>query len=153
MSVDATTRNSFDFPQLTQNQIHQLTLSKKHWSKRKEYLIKLAKNFGVTINTDDELGYLIDVHCPNENKRLRRKFFNDSQSGKIRTHLTPTDVKGDFGKVVNPVIGVKYHLSWAFSGAVFKLVKVDGDTCYMDNPKHKRKELLVCKISELRKIR
>lgn len=141
------------FSQLTQKQIVQLTDGKKHWSEKKTHLIKLAKNFGILINNDDELRYLIEFHCPNEDRRIRKKFFDDSQSGKIKTHLTPTDVKGNFTKITNPVIGEKYHISWAFSGAVFKLVKVVGDICYLDNPKHKRKELLTCKISELRGLR
>ena len=141
------------FSTLTQNQIYQLTEGKKHWSEKKQHLIKLAKNFGITISSDGELKYLIEIHCVNEQKRIQKKFFDDSKSGKIKTHLTPTDVKGDFTKITNPVIGVKYHISWAFSGACFKLVKVDGETCYLDNPKYKRKELLTCKISELRGLR
>ncbi len=141
------------FKPLSQKQIFQLTEGKKHWSEKKHHLIKLAKNFGITITNDDELQYLIEVHCPNEDMRIRKKFFDDSKSGKIKTRFTPTDVKGDFIKITTPVIGVKYHISWAFSGAVFKLVKVEGDICYLDNPKHKRKELLTCKISELRGLR
>lgn len=141
------------FRKLTQKQIYQLTEGKKHWSEKKQHLIKLAKNFGITITTDEELKYLIEVHCPNEEQRIKKQFFIDSQTGKRKTHLTPTDVKGDFTKIYQPIIGVKYHISWAFSGAVFKLVKVEGDTCYLDNPKHKRKQLLTCKVSELRGLR
>jgi hypothetical protein len=141
------------FRPLTQKQIFALTDGKKHWSEKKQHLIKLAKNFGITITTDDDLKYLIEVHCQNEEKRIKKQFFIDSQTGKRKTHLTPTDVKGDFTKITRPVIGVKYHISWAFSGAVFKLVKVEGDTCYLDNPKYKRKQLLTCKISELRGLR
>jgi len=142
-----------DFRQLTQKQILQLTEGKKHWSEKKQHLIKLAKNFGIAITNNEELKYLIEVHCLNEGKRIKKQFFIDSQTGKLKTHLTPTDVKGDFTKITHPVIGVKYHISWAFSGAVFKLVKVEGDTCYLDNPKYKRKQLLTCKISELRGLR
>lgn len=141
------------FRPLTQKKIFALTDGKKHWSDKKQHLIKLAKNFGITITTDDELKYLIEVHCPNEEKRIKKQFFIDSQTGKRKTHLTPTDVKGGFTIITNPVIGVKYHISWAFSGAVFKLVKVEGDTCYLDNPKHKRETLLKCKVSELRGLR
>jgi len=138
---------------LTQKQIYQLTEGKKHWSEKKQHLIKLAKNFGITISTDEELKYLIENHCPNEERRIKKQFFIDSQTGKRKTHLTPTDIKGDFTKITHPVIGVKYHISWAFSGAVFKLVKVEGDTCYLDNPKYKRDTLLKCKVSELRGLR
>lgn len=142
-----------DFRPLTQKQIFALTEGKKHWSEKKQHLIKLAKNFGIIINNDEELKYLIETHCKNEERRIKRQFFSDSQTGKRRTHLTPTDVKGDFTKINRPIIGVKYHISWAFSGAVFKLVKVEGDTCYLDNPKYKRNQLLTCKVSELRGLR
>lgn len=141
------------FRPLKQKQIYQLTEGKKHWSEKKQHLIKVAKNFGITISTDEELKYLIEIHCPNEERRIKKQFFIDSQTGKRKTHLTPTDVKGDFTKITRPVIGVKYHISWAFSGAVFKLVKVEGDTCYLDNPKYKRDTLLKCKVSELRGLR
>lgn len=47
------------FCPLTRNQILALTEGKKHWSEKKQHLIKLAKNFGITITTDDELKYLI----------------------------------------------------------------------------------------------
>lgn len=141
------------FRPLTQKQIYQLTEGKKHWSEKKQHLIKLAKNFGITISTDEELKYLIETHCTNEERKIKKQFFIDSQTGKRKTHLTPTDVKGDFTKITHPVIGVKYHISWAFSGAVFKLVKVEGDICYLDNPKYKRKQLLTCKVSELRGLR
>ena len=62
----------------------------------------------------------------------------ESKLGIRKTNLTPTDVKGDFDAITTPVINNKYHISWAFSGAVFKLVKVEGDVCYLDNPKYKR---------------
>jgi hypothetical protein len=141
------------FKPLTKNQIFVLTEGKKHWSEKKQHLIKLAKSFGITISSETELQYLIEHHCPNEEKRIKKQFFIDSQSGKIKTHLTPTDVKGYFDKITNPIIGANYHISWAFSGAVFKLVKIQGDTCFLDNPKYKRKQLLTCKISELRGLR
>ena len=135
--------------QLTQNQINALK-GGKHWSEKVKHLTKLAKNFGIIISNDEELKHLIEIHVPNEEKRLKQKFFQDSKSGKIKTYLTPTDVKGYFPKITTPVIGVKYHISWAFSGAVFVLKKIENDTCYLDNPKHKRNQLLTCKVSELR---
>ena len=138
---------------LSFNQIYLLTSGKKHWSQKKKHLIALAKNFGITINNDEELKFLIEVHCPAEELRIKRQYFLDSQSGKIKTTLTPTDVKGDFRKVDNPRINFRYHVSWAFSGAVFVLKAVVGDTCYLDNPVNKRKQLLTCKVSELRHIR
>ena len=76
------------FRPLTQKQIYQLTEGKKHWSDKKQYLIKLAKNFGIVINSDEELKYLIEVHCPNEDRRIKRQFFIDSQTGKLKTYLS-----------------------------------------------------------------
>lgn len=144
---------SIQTKRLTKKQICSLLDGKKHWSEKKGHLIKLARNFGIVINTDEELQYLIEKHCDNEWKRIEKQFFIDSQSGKRMTHLTPTDVKGGFTTITNPVIGVKYHISWAFSGAVFVLRKVEGDICYLDNPKNKRGTLLTCKLSELRGLR
>ena len=144
--------SSFCFKSLTQNQIYKL-IGGKHWSEKKQHLIKLAKNFGIVIENDEQLKYLIEVHCPNEEARIKKQFFIDSQTGKRKTHLTPTDVKGDFLKINKPIIGEKYHISWAFSGAVFRLIKIEDDICYLDNPKYKRKQLLTCKISELRGLR
>lgn len=143
---------AFSGVKLSQKQIYALTEGKKHWSTKEQYLIKLIKNFGYTV-TPEELGYFIEVVVPQEQARIKKQFFIDSQTGKRKTHLTPTDIKGDFTKITNPVIGVKYHISWAFSGAVFKLVKVEGDTCYLDNPKYKRETLLKCNVSELRGLR
>lgn len=139
---------------LTTNQIFILTNGrKKHWSEKKDYLIGKAKNFGIKISSDEELKYLIEIHCPNEDKRIKKQFFIDSQTGKRKTYLTPTDVKGDFEKVTSAVVGEKYHISWAFSGAVFVLKKIEKDICYLDNPKYKRDRLLTCKLSELRQLR
>lgn len=139
--------------QLTQNQINQLTYGKKHWSLKKDHLIKLAKNFGIQITSDEELQYLIEQHCPNEEARIKRKFFSDSQKGIINTYLTPTDVDGNFPPIINPVIGHRYHLSWAFKGAVFVLKRIEGEFGYVDNPKHKRKELLKCNLKDLRCVK
>ena len=138
---------------LTKNQIFQLTDGKKHWSERKKHLINLAKNFGIIINNDKELQYLIEVHCINEHKRLNAEFMQKSKEGILKNNYTLTDVKNNFLSVTEPVIGKKYHISWAYSGAVFILKNIENDICYLDNPKHKRKSLLICKLSELRELR
>ena len=137
---------------LTQKQIYLLSEGKKHWSTKEQYLIKLIKNFGYVV-TPEQLGYFIEIVVPKEQARIKTQFFIDSVTGKRVNHLTPTDITGNFTIITTPAIGVKYHISWAFSGAVFKLVKVEGDTCYLDNPKYKRETLLKCKVSELRGLR
>lgn len=144
---------------LTKKQVYALAPTKKHWSEKKEFYIKLIKNFGYTI-LPEQLEYFLEVIVPNEKARFdkeekekQKQFFIDSQSGKIKSHLTPTDIKGDFSIVTEPVIGNKYHISWAFSAAVFVLKEIKNGICYLDNPKYKRKTLLTCKLSELRNLR
>jgi hypothetical protein len=149
---DRLAHSRFCFKSLTQKQIHKLT-GGKHWREKKQHLIKLAKNFGIIIENDEQLEYLIEVHCPKEAARIKKQFFIDSQTGKRKNYLTPVDIKGDFIKVNKPVIGSKYHISWAFSGAVFKLIKIENGICFLDNPKNKRKQLLTCEISQLRELR
>ncbi len=137
--------------QLTKNQAENLT-GGKHWSEKKQHLIKLAKSFGIIINNDQELQYLIEIHVPNEIKRLHQVYLNECKTGIRKTELTPTDVKGTFKPVKQPIIGMKYHISWAYSGAVFKLVSIEEAICYLDNPKYKRDKLLKCNVSELRHL-
>jgi hypothetical protein len=112
------------------------------------------KNIGIEI-TEDNLENFIDA-CKQEDKRRKRVFFEKSQSGEIQSIYTPCEkMTNPYGTIRNPVIGVKYHLSWAFKNCHFKLIRLDDDGihCYMDNPKNKRKELLKCKITDLRKLR
>ena len=143
----------FIMKQLSKNQLFKLTDGKKHWSEKKEYLIKLAKNFGIIINNDEELRYLIEVHCPSELERINIKFYQDSKSGVIRNNYTPTDVKGTFIVPNKYIIGAKYHISWAYSGAVFVLRKIVDNIAYLDNPRYKRKDLLKCDVKDLRNLK
>jgi len=137
---------------LTQNQILVLTSGKKHWSKKIPFLMSRIISFGNKI-TEEDLPYFMDVYIASEDKRIRREYFNKSQTGEIKTKFTPTDIDGRFIPVDKPEIGKKYHISWAFKGAVFVLKKIEGDVAYLDNPKHKRSELLKCNLSELRHTR
>lgn len=138
---------------LTMKQIDTLTLGKKHWSEKPKHILSLFKSwFGFPLDPE-KLEWFMEELVPAAKKRLQREYFDKSQKGIIKTKFTPTDVNGGFSVITRPVIGCKYHISWAFKGAVFKLVKIDGDVAYLDNPKHKRKELLKCKVSELRALR
>lgn len=141
---------------LTKKQVQTLMCecsnTKRHWTDKKPHIINIIKTFGYNIS-ELELDYFINVHLKNEHDRLKKQYFIDSQTGKIKTNLTPTDIKGTFTKVESPIIGKKYHISWAFSGAVFILKSIDGDVCYLDNPKYPRSKLITCKISELRNLR
>lgn len=142
---------------LTTKQIANFTLGKKHWSEKKKHIIGLAKDLGIIIKTENELHHLMETHIPSEIERIKREFYTKSMSGEIKSNITPTDVKGDFIKVEYPVIGKKYHISWAYSGAYFILREVVGDMCYLDNPKYSRlkqgKKLIACHKSELRGMR
>ena len=57
------------------------------------------------------------------------------------------------GKLVDdPVIGNLYHLSWAYSGARFRLVRIEGQEVWLDNPRNKRKKLIRTTKNKLRRI-
>lgn len=139
--------------QLTQKQIFALTDGKKHWTEKKKHISQLAKSFGIFLSSDEDMHYLMEVHCQNEEKRIKRQYMEDSKTGKRLTVYTPTDVKGGFNAVKCPIIGKRYHLSWAYSGSLFVLKKIDGEKCYMDNPKYPRQQLLECNLVDLRETR
>lgn len=66
---------------------------------------------------------------------------------------TQSDVDGSFNVPDKPIIGKRYHISWAFKGAQFVLKKIEGEYAYLDNPRNKRTTLFKCKVSELRNLR
>lgn len=133
-------------------------LTKKKWTDKKEHVLKLIRNFDKSV-TLENLQHYLEVHVPSEEKRIHAEYFQKCQTGVIISNITPTDVADRtnqvFKKVDRPNIGNKYHLSWAFKGAVFVLKSVDQDGihCYLDNPKHKRKDLLKAKIADLRHVK
>jgi Asp-tRNA(Asn)/Glu-tRNA(Gln) amidotransferase C subunit len=137
---------------LTRHQIFVLTSGKKHWSKKKKFLLERILSFGNKI-TEDDLQYFMEDYIPSEEKRIRVDYFRKSQTGEKITKFTPTDVDGSFSVPDKPIIGKRYHISWAFKGAQFILKKVEGDYAYLDNPRNKRATLLKCKVSELRNLR
>lgn len=57
----------------------------------------------------------------------------------------------EYKQVDTPQIGKSYHLSWAKHGCVWKLLRIDGNTCTMQTPKT-RKEIKT-DISHLRHTR
>ncbi len=143
---------------MTQKQVDRINLNciycKRPWTEKIDFCIKLIKPFYKDI-TPENLKWFLEEFVPSEEKRLRKQYFIDCQTGKRNTNITPTDVDGSFGKVEIPHIGVKYHISWAFKGACFVLKRLDDDGIhgYVDNPKHKREKLLKIKLSDLRKLR
>ena len=68
-------------------------------------------------------------------------------------NLTPTDKDGTFDKPEKLVIGRKYHLSWAYKGAVFILKEVYQfkGTCKLQTPKTKK--IRIEPIENLRELR
>ena len=143
--------------QLTKRQVETISYqclgTKKHWSEKKQFCIGLIKSFYKEIN-EDNLGWFLETFVPSEEKRIKVKYFQDSQSGKLNTKFTPTDVAGTFEVADTPTVGRKYHLSWAFKAAVFVLVEIDKDGVhgYVDNPKYKRAFPMKIKLCDLRKL-
>ena len=143
--------------QLTKRQIERINYeclgTKKHWSEKPKHCISIIKSFYKEID-ESKLEWFLEKFVPSEEKRIKVQFFVDSQTGKINTHLTPTDVDGNFDAIETPIIGRKYHLSWAFKAAVFVLVSIDNDKVhgYVDNPKYKRAWPMKIKLSDLRKL-
>jgi hypothetical protein len=149
-----------DVTKITRKQLESVELQlwgKTKWYDKKPHLIKMFnrwKNLDLTI-TEDNLEEFLNS-CKQETKRREIEHFCKSQRGEVQSKYTPADKSTiPFSTVDNPVIGSKYHLSWAFKGAVFRLIKLDQDSihCYLDNPKYKRKDLLKAKISDLRALR
>ena len=146
---------------LTKNQAGrlymELVLCKKHWSNKKIHAIKLIKPYQKDI-TEEDLQWYIEKYIPSEVKRHKVEYFNKSQKGLINIKYTPTDVANKkfntpFSEINRSHIGGKYHLSWAFKAAVFVLKRIEGEYGWVDNPKHKREQLLKIKLSDLRKLR
>jgi hypothetical protein len=149
------------FPKLTKKQIDRiemdLLLGKKHWTQKVKHALGIIKPFYKEI-TEDQLPLFLEDYVPAERERIKKEFMENSRTGKINTKYTPTDVSntiggGYFSTIKNPVIGVKYHLSWAYKGAVFVLKAIEGNYCYLDNPRMPRKELLKAKVEDLRSLR
>lgn len=136
---------------LTRNQIRSIS-GGKHWSEKKEFIIKRVRSYGIQI-TEDHLYYFMEVYVPSEQKRINRNHWANQMSGKKKTRYTPTDIKEGFDKVAKPQIGKYYHVSWAFSGAIFVLKRIEHPYGYLDNPKNKRKELLRVRLEDLRHTR
>ena len=55
-------------------------------------------------------------------------------------------------RVKNPEIGNIYHLSWAYSGARFRLVRIEGQEIWLDNPIKSRKKLIRTTVDKLRNV-
>ncbi len=145
-------------PKLTSRQVDTLEFQisgKKHWSQKTKHLLGIIKSFYRDI-TEEGLEWFLETYLPAERKRLYVEMRLKASSDQINNKFTPTAVahqlSGNFSNVEVPRIGQKYHLSWAFKGSVFVLVKIDGDFCYLDNPKRKRKDLLKAKVSDLRNL-
>lgn len=144
----------FDHIKLTDKQVESFEFqlhTRKHWTTRRHVVLGQLKAYQLDIK-DEELDHFMNVFIPSEVKRVKRARWDKIQKGIIKSPYTPTDVKGTFDIVENPKIGAKYHISWAYSGAQFKLIEIKGDIAYLDNPKYRRNKLLQCKVSELRHL-
>ena len=147
--------------QLTLKQVNSFEselFGKKHWSEKKEHCIRQfnsrLQSFSSERVNDSNIEWFIETFLPNERKRIDKEIFQKMQSGELQGKFTPTDKATDaFDMVDHPEINKKYHVSWGFKGAVFVLKKIDGIYGYVDNPKHKRKNLLRIQLCDLRELR
>ena len=146
-------------PKLTKKQVEAIELDllygKKHWSEKITHAIGVIKSFYKEIDASN-LKWFLEVYVPSEKKRLHQEFINKSATGELHNKYTPTDVANSLGRnfeiVESPITGNKYHLSWAFKAAVFVLKRIEGQYCYLDNPRNPRKELLRAKVTDLRHV-
>lgn len=129
----------------------------KGWRNKQQHCLNQIKSWGVVERdlTESELEWFFETFVPLERKRHNREEFKAYQSGERIGPKTPTDIAGGYDQVEDPQIGKKYHLSWAFQGAVFVLQQIDLDKvhCYLDNPRHKRKKPLKAKLEDLRHLK
>ena len=147
-----------EFKKLSDKQINTTIshglLGKKKWYDKKSHMINIFNgwtNIGTRIDEGNLEEFITGVQ--KEKKRRQQEFFKASQEGKIQSKFTPSDKRtGSYDKVTEPKIGDKYHVSWAFKAAVFKLKKIEGNYAFLDNPKYKRKELLKVKLEDLRHL-
>ena len=147
---------------LTEKQLNSFEnqiFTKKHWSTKKDHLVKVINNMLKSYNisyqvTHDTLEHFINV-IERERTLSDQERYKKLRSGEYQSpQVTPTEnATYAFATVSEPVIGQKYHLSWAYKGAIFVLVEIDGSTIYLDNPKYRRKKLLRAKLSDLRHTR
>ena len=59
----------------------------------------------------------------------------------------------DFAKVETPIINKCYHLSWAYRGAIFHLLSIDGDKGTVKAPKNANKKPLTINLRDLRETK
>lgn len=116
-------------------------------------LLEVLKTFGISTSIEDIEKVWTKQYVENLKKQSRREWFRKTQTWEIINRYTPIYIDDTFITPVNPVIGRSYHLSWAFKWARFILKKIEGETVYLDNPKHKRDTLLKAKKSDLRLTR
>ena len=147
---------------LTERQLNSFEnqiFTKRHWSTKKDHLVKVINNMLKSYNIDhqvthDTLENFITI-IEKERALSDQERYEKFRSGEYQSpQVTPTkNATYAFSTVSEPVIGQKYHLSWAYKGAIFVLVEIDGNTIYLDNPKYRRKKLLKAKLSDLRHTR
>ena len=135
---------------LTEYSVKKLHINSENKAKR---INQKLQNYGLEIRVTPET--LIDFYenvIPSFWKKLKRERFLKSQSGELDTALTPLRLsKTEFEEVIFPEIGKWYHLTWAFKGAKFKLLRIDGENGIVWTGETKNKELSI-KLSELRHL-
>ncbi len=132
----------------------------KGWRNKKEHCLRILNQWNLLDRKleDSDLEWFFERFVPMERSRINRELHNRYQSGDLIGSKTPTDLPGrstGFNIVTCPRLGQKYHVSWAYRGALFVLEQLDPDGVhgYLNNPKNKRKKLLKVKLEDLRHLK
>lgn len=118
-----------DVKKITKKQLDRIMLdvilSKKDWRLKIPHILSMVSNWKNLDKIDESNLEDFIISCEKEHKQRQIDYFKKCQTGEIQSAFTPTDKsKNQFKTITKPVIGGKYHLSWAFKGALFKLVKI-----------------------------
>lgn len=137
---------------LTRNQLYQLEYNSHNYDTVQKIVSTLRswwfliEEKHITTSPSDFLKYFIKIQ--------KQQHMNAIRSWEIQTRYTPTVNSSIlFNNVSDPKPWKIYHIAWAYKGAKFRLRKIEFPYAYMDNPKHKRDELLKVKLSDLRERR
>lgn len=136
---------------LTKKQVWELEYNFKSYIKSKQRIISTLKSWWHNIvDYTEENEVFLDKFI----KKQKKEYFLAVKSWEKQTRYTPTEKASiEFTQPTELKLNKIYHISWAYRAAKFRLKSFDNEYAYLDNPKHKRPELLKISISDLRECR
>ncbi len=140
--------------ELTRKQTEKIALEKlgRHWTEKRLHFTNMLKSMQIKVKEED-LEHFMDVIVPSEEQRHYNIYLEKTKSGELQNKYTPTDKSSTvFKKTEKPVLGKKYHLSWAYKASVFVLRKIEGEYCYVSNPKYNKEKLIKTRLDSLREL-